>query len=143
AGRWTALVAERELGAAISEDGVVAEQLDPAIADFLRAQVAALSLCDALERGVERAALARLSCYGAQHFIRSLRAPELQRLPDPYLGETERQRGERMLGYLRVAPAATTDVEREVILGLRSVHFHGPGQVTGRLADFVVTLYGD
>lgn len=141
--RWESLTSDPDAQALIEGTTSLPDLLDaqPEAVDFLCGQVAVLSLCDTLEQNAVTAGR-WLPCLAARHLIRSLSAPDFQVIPDPYLGETERQRGERLLTWLRLSSTATTEIEREVILELRCVHLRYMG-TAGQAARSVVALHGD
>lgn len=89
--------------------------------EFIRGEIMTLVLADALEENCDDEILTRVALLAAQGFLRGQADPSVRRLPAPFLGETSDQCDQRMLHYLDVAAAASSPLEREVILTLRRV----------------------
>lgn len=97
-------------------------------------------LTDLLESPDAKALLTpqHLACVAALRLLRGLDSPAIASLvPNPFQGETTHLRGERLLGYARLAPTASSKLEREVILRLRTAG-HSDRSVEG-----IVLMYDD
>jgi len=106
--------------------------------DFLRGQIATVALVEAVEAGPLGGAAQHLACVAAQQLLRGLDSPAIASLvPNPFQGETTHLRGERLLGYARLAPTASNEIEREVILRLRTAGYND------RSVEGIVLMYDD
>ncbi len=119
---------------------------DSPLAAFLAGYVLALSLRDALERGLVGPPLERLALTAFRRIHLGLTDPDFARLPDPFAHETDEEQDARMLEYIQFGAQARTPLEREVALQLRVAHlrFGGPeGRVVGQCARWVHQIYSD
>jgi len=103
--------------------------------DFMRGQTAAFIVHDTLMAGSVPEPIRRLACVSAQRFMRGLSHPSLYAIPHPFRDEDAAARGERFMRYAHLAPQAVNDLERQVILELRTT---GSGDPT---LPAVVSIY--